>query len=96
MAEYRLTPAAQQDLDDIFDYTAREWGLAQAIRYVDLIEAALGDLAARPRSAPPCDDVRPGYRRRQVQRHVLYVREEPYGVSVVRIMHDRMEPRRHL
>jgi plasmid stabilization system protein ParE len=29
VAEYRLSPAAQSDLQQIFDYTLREWGLEQ-------------------------------------------------------------------
>ena len=29
MAEYRLSPAAQSDLDEIFDYSAAHWGLVQ-------------------------------------------------------------------
>jgi plasmid stabilization system protein ParE len=40
MAEYRLSPRAQRDLDGIFDYTVTQWGLPQALRYTDLIEAA--------------------------------------------------------
>lgn len=96
MAEYRLSPAAQRDLEDIFDYTAAEWGLEQAFRYIDLIEAACALLAEAPMSAAACDHIRPGYRRRPVQRHVIYARAEPYGVAVIRILHDHMDAERHL
>jgi toxin ParE1/3/4 len=41
LAEYRLSPAAQRDLDDIFDHTARQWGVAQAVRYTQVLAAAL-------------------------------------------------------
>ena len=30
MAEYRLSPAAERDLEEIWQYTHREWGLEQA------------------------------------------------------------------
>jgi toxin ParE1/3/4 len=40
MAEYRLTPAAEQDLESIWIYTAKEWGLDQASRYFDSLIAA--------------------------------------------------------
>jgi toxin ParE1/3/4 len=96
MAEYRLAPAARRDLDDIFDYTVAEWGLPQALRYIDLIEGACAALAEAPGSAPACDDIRPGYRRRVVQRHVIYARPEPYGVAIIRILHDGMDTKRHL
>jgi ParE toxin of type II toxin-antitoxin system, parDE len=35
MAEYRLSPAAERDLEGIWSYTNREWGQAQADLYID-------------------------------------------------------------
>lgn len=96
MADYRLGPRAQRDLDGIFDYTAAEWGLPQALRYTDLIEAACAELADAPRQAPSCDDIRPGYYRRSVEQHVIYFKPASYGISVVRILHQRMDAAQHL
>ncbi len=96
MAEYRLSPAAQRDLDGVFDYTVAEWGLAQALRYTDLIEAACADLAEAPQGAPGCDGIRRGYRRRSVEQHVIYFRVTSYGIVVVRILHQRIDAGRHL
>ena len=39
MAGYVLSPAAQADLSEIWDYTARHWGEAQAERYTRDIQA---------------------------------------------------------
>jgi toxin ParE1/3/4 len=41
MAEYRLTPAAERDLESIWSYTVRQWGIDQAGRYIDALTAAL-------------------------------------------------------
>jgi len=90
MAEYRLSPAAQRDLDSIFDYTVAQWGLAQAAVYADLIEQTCADLAEAPLRAPACDAIRQGYRRRGVGRHAIYFRVTEIGISVVRILHQRM------
>jgi toxin ParE1/3/4 len=90
MARFSLAPAAQRDLDGIFDYTLAHWGRDQALRYVDLIEAACAELAAAPHRAPACDHIRKGYRRRAIGRHVLYFRIVPDGIAVVRILHQRM------
>jgi|GEM_PF-1544511 len=38
MAEYRLSPAAQCDLDEIFNYTFQQWGAAQAMSYIDTLD----------------------------------------------------------
>ena len=35
MAEYRLSPGAERDLADIWRYTNKRWGRAQANRYID-------------------------------------------------------------
>ncbi len=40
VAEYRLSPAAERDLEGIWKYTRREWGLEQADRHTDLLTAA--------------------------------------------------------
>lgn len=96
MAEYRLSPRAQRDLEGVFDYTVAEWGLAQAMRYIDLIEAACADLAEAPQQAQGCGDIRSGYRRRSVEQHVVYFRPTRYGIAVIRILHQRMDAGRHL
>lgn len=90
MADYRLSPAAQRDLDAIFDYTVAQWGFAQALDYTDLIEATCNELANAPRQAPVCDHIRPAYRRRSVGRHIIYFRVTMNGINVIRILHQRM------
>lgn len=96
MAECRLSPRAQRDLDGIFDYTVVQWGLPQALRYTDLIESACADLAEAPQQAQSCAYIRPSYWRRSVEQHVIYFRPTSYGIAVVRILHHRMDVNRHL
>ena len=96
MAEYRLTPAAERDLEDIWLYTLEQWGSAQADRYVDTLAAAFVELARSPKMASACDHIRTGYRRRGVERHMIYLRITDFGIVIVRILHDRMDAPRHL
>ncbi|MEQ1549098.1 MAG: type II toxin-antitoxin system RelE/ParE family toxin [Chakrabartia sp.] len=96
MAEYRLSPSAQGDLDRIFDYTVAQWGLQQALRYTDLIEAACTELAKAPQQAPTCANIRPNYRRRSIEHHIIYFRQTSYGIAIIRILHQRMDALRHL
>ena len=95
MAEYRLSPAAERDLEGIWKYTHEEWGLDQAELYTDLLTAAFRGLADSPNSAPACDHIRRGYRRRNVERHMIYFRVTKYGIAIIRILHDRMDAPRH-
>ena len=94
--EYRLSPQARWDLEEIWLYTQTEWGLKQANRYTDEITAAFAALAEQPQIAGRCDHIRQGYRRFKVGRHTIYFRLAEYGIAVVRILHDRMLPTRHL
>lgn len=96
MAEYRLVPRPQRDLDGIFEHTVRHWGLPQALHYTDLIEAACISLAKTPLQSQSCAFIRPGYRRLSVEQHVIYFRQTNYGIAVVRILHRRMDAPRHL
>jgi len=95
-AEYRLTPEAARDMETIWLYTLKEWGLEQANRYTDELTKAFGQLAANPKMATPYDRIRKGYRRSQVGRHAIYFRQTDYGIVVVRVLHDRMSSTLHL
>ena len=95
MAEYRLSPAAERDLEGIWTYTVQQWGVEQAIRYTDLLTAAFAALAQSPKAAPTCDYIRPDYRRRSVEHHMIYFRITDYGIAVVRILHERREASHH-
>ncbi|WP_211452901.1 type II toxin-antitoxin system RelE/ParE family toxin [Collimonas antrihumi] len=96
VAEYRLTPAAERDLERIWTHTFGQWGIMQANRYTDILTAVFAELAQSPRTAMACDHVRPGYRRRSVERHMIYFRITTYGIAIIRILHDRMDASRHV
>lgn len=96
MSEYRLTPTAECDLENIWTHTRLQWGIEQADRYIDILTAAFAELAQSPRITPACDHIRPGYRRRNVEQHMIYFRITTYGIAVVRILHARMDAARHL
>lgn len=96
MGEYRLTPAARRDLEAIWRVTCQQWSSDQADRYIDPFTDAFEVLAATPRIGPTCDHIQRGLRRWPMERHMIYFRIAPYGVAVIRILHDRMEARRRL
>lgn len=95
-AEYRLTPAAERDLERIWAHTFGQWGIEQANRYIDILTVAFAELAQSPGMAAACDDIRPGYRRRSVERHMIYFRITTYGIAIIRIVHDRMDASRRV
>jgi len=97
MTGYRLSPAAQADLSEIWDYSARNWGTEQADHYILGIRDACAALAEGRKRGRAIDDVRPGYRKLAVQSHFLFYRITDAGmIDVVRILHQRMDVVSHL
>ena len=80
---------------EIGAYTLRTWGEEQTLRYIDGLEACCQRLADNPASGRPCDHIRPGLRRIEQGKHVVFFRQELGGILVSRILHERMLPERH-
>ena len=84
-----------KNLDDAFHVRccgAPRLGIEQAERDTpDLLTSAFQALAEAPKSAPACDHIRAGYRRRNVERHMIYFRLTDYGNAIIRILHERMD-----
>jgi len=96
MSGYRLTPAAQRDLSSIWDYTEERWDTGQAETYLMEIRYAIERVASDPSRGRACDEVREGYRRYSIGSHLIFYVESAAGVVVIRILHQRMDPTRHL
>lgn len=56
-----------------------------------MLTAAFAELAAAPMIATACDHIRPGYRRYNVGRHMIYFRVTSRVIVLIRILHERME-----
>ena len=94
-SNYALTRAADTDLAEIARYTAKRWGFDQAETYLLALDAAFVQLAAFPDTGRPFAD-REGYFRIESGSHSVFYRKEPPGVLIVRVLHQRMEPRWHI
>lgn len=95
MASYELTPAAEEDLREIWRYTHETWGLNQAEAYFDRIEAccqAAGDGRLRSkffRELP--EDVRMA---RCEHHYIVWLAGE--RPIVIAVLHERMDFLRRL
>ena len=94
MATFRFSRRAEADLLSIDAYTLRTWGEHQTLRYIGNIEECCKMLADNPALGRACDDVRPGLRRMECGRHVVFYRKDADGILVSRILHQRMLPER--
>jgi toxin ParE1/3/4 len=84
---YVLSPRAQQDLDEIWQYTVETRGVDQAEDYTRLIQRAIEIIAADPRKGRSCEDLRAGYRKYPAGSHLLFYRTVKGGIDVVRSLH---------
>ena len=95
---YRVvkSPEAQRDLEGIWEYSFNLWGEDQADLYYDELLDRIENLVDNPRLGKSCDDIRPGYRSIQFALHVVYYRLMGEDIDIVRVLHERMMPGRHL
>jgi toxin ParE1/3/4 len=94
---YRLSRQAAADLKDIYRYTRRQWGKAQAERYASQLQQGLTMLAVRPHAGRQREELQPPGLHSFVQgSHVIFYQPQPYGALIVRILHGTQDVRRHL
>jgi len=95
VASFRFSRRAEADLLGIGAYTLRTCGEDQTVRYIDDLEECCRTLADDPALGRECSEVRPGLRRMERGRHVVFYRQEVGGILVSRILHQRMLPDTH-
>ena len=96
MPSVELTEAADRDLFEIYNYTHRQHGEVQAERYLLGLDACFRRLAAMPRIERSIDHIRPGYFRFEHAKHTIFYVILKDGIRIVRVLHARMDPQRHL
>jgi toxin ParE1/3/4 len=94
--EVRLSPKAQADIDAIFDYTDAQWGWRQAEDYIRELRLALASLTEALNTSRSAKGVRRGYFVLRCGSHNVFFRKTPDAILIIRILHQRMDPRRHL
>jgi toxin ParE1/3/4 len=91
----RYSRLAESDLDEIAAYTIREWGEAQADRYLSELEDCCERVAGNAGLGRSCDAVRKGLRRMEQGSHVVFYNTDESGIVVERILHKSMVPELH-
>jgi toxin ParE1/3/4 len=90
------TEEAENDLFEIAAYTWTEWGEEQVVKYLALLRETCEDTIPRKHRFARSVPQRPELRRWRCERHVIYFRKLEDGFEIVRVLHDRMLPSKHL
>jgi toxin ParE1/3/4 len=96
---YRLSARAEADLAEVWDYSAERWSVEQADRYVDALVSRFAWLSENGALWKPRPDLAEGLYSYPQQSHVIYFRacgDVPDLIEVVRVLHGRMEPAKHI
>jgi toxin ParE1/3/4 len=92
MAAFELSPDAEADLEGIFDYTARRWGVEQGNRYLHQLNECAKKIAVGKGRYKDYSYIRPGLRSIRCQQHFLFfVRLENMTARIVAVLHERMD-----
>lgn len=86
MASYRLTQPAEEDLLTIWSYRA-EHGPASATALIRSFHRQFLLLSEYPHLGQARPDIRPGLRSFPLKRHLIFYRQTPDGVEIVRVVH---------
>ena len=77
-------------------HTEREWGAKQRRHYLAMIGEKLKLLRDMPGIGARRDDISNELRAHPAGHHIVFYRDQPERVEVVRILHESMDPTRHL
>lgn len=91
MFNLSVTPKAESDLIRIWVYTCEEWGVDQADKYLDQLEAGMQQLINHPSLGANYAHVLPGYRRLQVEHHAVFYQVLESEMLIVRVLHEDMD-----
>lgn len=87
--EYRLSPAAQIDLSDIWDYTVAMWSADQADAYLRGLGEKLQVLCSHPEIARERTEIDPPVRLQPYRSHLIIYRIEDDHLAIIRVVHNR-------
>lgn len=87
--EHRLSPAAQNDLSDIWDYTAEMWSPDQVDAYLRGLGDTFGTLCSHPEIARERVEIDPPVRLHPYRSHLIIYRIEKDHLAIIRVVHSR-------
>lgn len=91
-----IAPAAKNDLKDIYQYGLRHRGQAQSESYLSTIKNQFWLLTQQPLMGTERPELLPDVRSLPIESHTLFYRVIANRVEIIRALHGRQDPQRHL
>lgn len=98
MSAYSLviSPIAQDDLKNISQFGIHNWSKSQSSKYLDTLKAHLWTLTEQPKMGVERDELLLNMRSFPVESHVIFYRLKLEQIEIIRILHGRQDPKRHI
>ncbi|WP_420583159.1 type II toxin-antitoxin system RelE/ParE family toxin [Reichenbachiella sp.] len=97
MAKLILRQEAINDLSDIWEYTSETWSENQADKYYQAIKSACLDISNEPHIGRLYDEISSKVLGYSINKHIIFYHKiTAEEIEVVRILHERMDLKRHL
>jgi toxin ParE1/3/4 len=93
MLRVRIQTLAEEDIVDIWRYSFENWGEEQADRYHDRLAEAFRLIAENPGIGVRCDEVREGYRKYIIERHLVMYQVDGQTIHIIRVLGTDMDYR---
>ena len=86
LTQYKLTPAAKRDLENIWVYSAEMWSVDQAESYTHVLQEAFGRLLASPLIARERTEFTPPVRIHPTGPHLIVHRIDGTTLAILRVL----------
>ncbi len=97
MPEVLVSAMAREDIKEIGRFSQRQWGRMQRNAYLGEMETVIASLRRNNPSIQKVDQIRPSLFSIRSGSHVVFFNRRENGDAIVlRVLHQRMDFRRHL
>lgn len=96
MSSFKLTPAAFASLKSISRYTKEQWGDRQRNIYMRALDARFYDLARYPDKGKSREELSAGVHSFPEGKHVIYYRLHKKYITILDVLHERMDAKAKL
>ena len=91
-----ISPAARDDLRDIYHFGLRRWGQSQSSKFLLNLKEQLWSLTTQPLIGFERPELLAGMRSFSVENHVIFYRAHSNKVEIIRVLHGRQDPNRYI
>jgi len=91
-----IAPVARDDLKNIYQYGRRQWGKARSDSYMATLKEQFWSLTEQPLMGIERPELLPDIRSLPIQSHTVFYRVAAKQIEIIRVLHGRQDPQRHL